>query len=104
MQSAGNLLATTLTVQPGVLGPPPLRPYANTSGGVLPSLPKQKGQNPLPSMRTLSRTKSVGRLARSVEMMTQRPVIGSFLSSGNYSPTSPIDCRKNNSFVVPVAT
>src|SRR5579862_3691608 len=31
-----------------------------------------------------SRTKSVGRLARSVEMMTQRPTIGSFLSSGNY--------------------
>ena len=28
--------------------------------------------------------KSVGRFARSVEMMTQRPTIGSFLSSGNY--------------------
>src|ERR1700722_5622064 len=31
-----------------------------------------------------SRTKSVGRLARSVEIITQRPTIGSFLSSGNY--------------------
>src|ERR1700758_4284828 len=30
-----------------------------------------------------SRTKSVGRLARSVEIITQRPTIGSFLSSGN---------------------
>src|SRR5947208_8896832 len=29
-----------------------------------------------------SRAKSVGRLARSVEMITQRPVTGSFLSSG----------------------
>jgi len=29
-----------------------------------------------------SRTKSVGRFARSVEMITQRPTIGSFLSSG----------------------
>ena len=26
-------------VQPGVLGPPPLRPYAKTSGGVFYSLP-----------------------------------------------------------------
>src|ERR1700735_2982906 len=31
-----------------------------------------------------SRTKSVGRFARSVEIITQRPTIGSFLSSGNY--------------------
>src|ERR1700688_4895343 len=31
-----------------------------------------------------SRTKSVRRLARSVEIITQRPTIGSFLSSGNY--------------------
>jgi hypothetical protein len=29
-----------------------------------------------------SREKSLGRLDRSVEMMTQRPVMGSFLSSG----------------------
>src|SRR5579859_3422215 len=31
-----------------------------------------------------SRTKSVGRFARSVEIITHRPTIGSFLSSGNY--------------------
>ena len=36
------------------------------------------GKSPVPLMRTLSRTKSDGRLARSVEMITQRPVIGSF--------------------------
>src|SRR5271156_7017887 len=36
----------------------------------------------LPLMCTLSRTKSVGRLPRSVEMMTQRPVMGSLRSSG----------------------
>ena len=36
----------------------------------------------LPVIFTLSRTKSVGRLARSVEMMTQRPVMGSLRSSG----------------------
>src|SRR5579885_3063482 len=33
-------------------------------------------------MRTASRVKSVGRFARSVDMMTQRPTMGSFLSSG----------------------
>jgi hypothetical protein len=31
---------------------------------------------------TLSRKKSLGRLPRSVEMITQRPVIGSFRNSG----------------------
>ena len=40
-------------------------------------------------MRTLSRMKSVGRLARSVEMITQRPVIGSLRSSGNESSSAP---------------
>ncbi len=37
--SAGNLLGTTRTRQPGVLGPTPLRPYAKISGGVLSSWP-----------------------------------------------------------------
>src|SRR5580698_11017015 len=32
----------------------------------------------------VSRKKSVGRLARSVEIITQRPTIGSFLKSGTY--------------------
>src|SRR5205807_3960999 len=45
------------------------------------SLPGQNGQNP-PFILMGSRAKSVGRLARSVEMITQRPVTGSFLSSG----------------------
>src|SRR5271154_6772634 len=39
----------------------------------------------LPLMCTLSRTKSIGRLPRSVEMMTQRPVMGSLRSSGKTS-------------------
>jgi hypothetical protein len=34
---------------------------------------------------TLSRRKSDGLLARSVEIMTHRPVMGSFLNSGNAS-------------------
>ena len=49
--------------------------------GVLLSLPGQNGQKP-PFIFTGSRLKSVGRLARSVEMMTQRPTIGSLRSSG----------------------
>src|SRR5271155_5358180 len=36
-------------------------------------------------MCTLSRTKSIGRLPRSVEMMTQRPVMESLRSSGKTS-------------------
>jgi hypothetical protein len=32
---------------------------------------------------TLSRKKSIGRFPRSVEIITQRPVIGSFRNSGN---------------------
>src|SRR4029078_9110707 len=44
---------------------------------------EQKGQNPR-LILTASRAKSVGRLARSVEMMTQRPTMGSLRSSGNY--------------------
>ncbi len=43
------------------------------------------GQIPTPLITTLSRKKSVGRLARSVEMITHRPVMGSFLNSGNDS-------------------
>src|ERR1700758_3379037 len=87
MPKAGNLLGTTRTVQPGVSrcgGGPPFGfgRYAWISGGVLASFPGQKGQNP-PLIFIFSRTKSVGRLARSVEMITQRPTIGSFLSSGN---------------------
>src|SRR5579871_843176 len=39
----------------------------------------------MPLISTLSRRKSLGRLARSVEMMTHLPVMGSFLSSGKHS-------------------
>src|SRR3984957_20598948 len=44
-----------------------------------------KGANP-PFNFTFSRAKSVGRLARSVEIITQRPTIGSFLNSGTQEP------------------
>src|SRR5258708_25806657 len=55
------------------------------SGGVLPSAPGQKGQFLGPVTRTLSRRKSEGRFPRSVEMMTQRPVMGSLRNSGKAS-------------------
>src|ERR1700704_6282781 len=82
MPRAGNLLGTTRKFQPATSGRTfsPGR-YARISGGVVFSLPGQNGQNP-PFMATRSRKKSPGRLERSVEMITQRPVTGSFLSSG----------------------
>src|ERR1700732_4753393 len=85
MPSAGKRFGTTRIFQPGVLAPPPLRPYTRISGGVLPSAPGQKGQFFGPVTRTLTRRKSVGRLPRSVEMMTQRPVMGSLRNSGKAS-------------------
>src|SRR5208283_6013154 len=81
MPRAGNLLGTTRTVQPCESRPAPLGRYARTSGGVLFSLPGQNGQNP-PLIFTDSRTKSVGRLERSVDMMTHRPTMGSLRNSG----------------------
>src|SRR5260370_31370102 len=85
MTSAGKRLGTTRMFQPGVLAPPPLRPYTRISGGVLLSAPGQKGQFLGPVTRTLSRRKSEGRFPRSVEMMTQRPVMGSLRNSGKAS-------------------
>src|ERR1035438_2330975 len=79
--NAGNLLGTTRTVHPCESRPAPLGRYASTSGGVLFSCPGQNGQKP-PLSFTDSRTKSVGRLERSVEMMTHRPTMGSLRSSG----------------------
>src|SRR5271167_1126375 len=79
--SAGNLFGTTRTVQPSVSLEALLGRYARTSWGVLLSLPGQNGQKP-PFIFTGSRLKSVGRLARSVEIMTHRPTIGSFRNSG----------------------
>src|ERR1051326_3876718 len=42
----------------------------------------------------LCRTKSFGRFCRSVEMTTQRPVIGSFLSSGIERVLNHLDIRR----------
>src|ERR1700687_3636550 len=82
MPSAGNLFGTTRMLQPGVLPPPPLRPYTRISGGVLASFPAQNGQFFASLATTLSRRKSLGRFPRSVEMITHRPVIGSLRNSG----------------------
>src|SRR5205823_2930482 len=80
--SAGNLFGTTRTSQPGVFGALPFWRYAITSGGVSDSWPGQNGHPSFPSAVTRSKTKSLGRFCRSVEMMTQRPVTGSLRSSG----------------------
>src|SRR5262245_16775435 len=80
MRSAGNLLGTTRYDHPGVLGGLPGARPARISGGVLSSWPAQNTQ--LVSFgRTGSGPKSVGRRPRSPEMITQRPTMGSFLSS-----------------------
>src|SRR3954469_7158411 len=84
--SAGNLLGTTRTRHPGesfgAAGPPAAEGrYPRISGGVFDSLPGQNGQNP-PLILNDSREKSEGRRERSVEMMTQRPVMGSLRRSG----------------------
>jgi hypothetical protein len=50
------------------------------SGGVLSSLPGQKGQNPL-LIGFLGTLKSEGLLPLSVEIITHRPVTGSLRSS-----------------------
>src|SRR6059036_3934065 len=78
---AGNLLGTTRTFQPGVFGASCPGRQAYTSGGVLSSLPGQKGQNVIARPGEAG-AKLVGRRLRSVEMMTQRPTTGSFRSSG----------------------
>src|SRR5581483_9910273 len=59
-------------------------------GGVLNSRPEQNGQCALPCGTLGWREKSVGRFARSVAMITQRPVIGSLRSSGNDDPPGPL--------------
>src|SRR6185369_2481771 len=69
-------------VPAGAVGPLPLWRNASTSGGVICSRPVQKGQNCSPITVGRSRRKSLGRLRRSVEIITQRPVTASFLSSG----------------------
>src|ERR1043166_6638233 len=81
-RSAGNLFGTTRRSQPGAFGPLPFCRYARTSGGVIDSCPGQNGQCSRPMTSARCSTKSFGRFCRSVETTTQRPVIGSFLSSG----------------------
>ena len=52
----------------------------------LPLIPRAEGdRKAVPLITTLSRIKSTGRRARSVEIITQRPVIGSRRSSGKHS-------------------
>src|SRR5262245_32407194 len=80
--SAGNLFGTTRRSHPGPLGPLPLLRKASTSGGVICSRPVQNGQYCSPMTAGRSSRKSLGRFRRSVEMITQRPVTASFLSSG----------------------
>src|SRR5882724_1204350 len=96
MPSAGNLFDITRTFQPSLLRDPSLLGRkARISGGVLLSLPGQKGQKLPPLATTRSRVKSPGRLERSVEMMTQRPVTESFLSSGTSRYlTTDFDCDR----------
>jgi hypothetical protein len=55
---------------------------ANISGGVPASLPSQNGQGALLWGAGAGGLKSLGRLARSLAMITHRPNIGSFLNSG----------------------
>src|SRR5262245_22879107 len=81
IRSAGNLFGTTRYVQPGVLGRLSGGRPARTSGGVWCSWPSQNAHI-VARGRTGSVTKSEGRRARSVAMMTQRPTTGSFRSSG----------------------
>src|SRR3989442_2353559 len=91
MRRAGNLLDTTRTVHPGVLGAVPGARIAKISGGVCASLPSQNGQRSLSLASTASCLKSVGRAARSVAMMTQRREIGSLRNSGTEAPPRKIE-------------
>src|SRR5262245_18789877 len=84
MRSAGNFLGTTRYVQPGPSAQEARTRPDRISDGVCASFPGQKGQV---RGSTLA-SKSDGRWARSVAMITQRPTTGSFLSSGN-GPTRP---------------
>jgi hypothetical protein len=55
------------------------------SGGVVYSLPGQKGQNP-PFFRCEGDMKSVGLFPLSIDIMTHLPTIGSFRNSGIFPP------------------
>ena len=74
------LIGTTRSDQPALFASEPLR-YARISGGVWLSFPSQNGQKP-PDFSTLCLPFINGRRALSVDIITHRPVTGSFLSSG----------------------
>src|SRR5512134_2560931 len=78
---AGYLFGTTRTLQPGEFGLPPPGRRAVISGGVFSSFPSQKGQKAPAFGISLSDWKSVGRLLRSVAMITHRRWMGSWRSS-----------------------
>src|SRR5215468_3701058 len=82
MRSAGNWVGTTRRDHPGVLGLVSGGRRARISAGVRASCPGQNAQRPPVPRPAGAGTKSDGRRARSVEMMTQRPTTGSFRSSG----------------------
>src|SRR5512145_1461125 len=85
MRRAGNLLGTTRRDQFGSFAAPDGR-KAKISGGVIRSLPGHRGQ--IPSLRSVfSVGNSWGLFARSVEMMTHRPTMGSLRSSVMRPPT-----------------
>src|SRR2546428_1847684 len=88
--SAGNLFGTMRYVQPGPFGSLPGRRSAKISGGVWASWPSQNAHADTRG-RTGSATKSDGRRARSVAMMTQRPTTGSLRSSGIALAVLPLD-------------
>src|SRR5690242_1073961 len=84
-ESAANLLGTTRTCQ-GELPPAGTR---KTSGGVLSSLPGQNGQDSTKAAGVLGtslRASSLGRLARSVAIMTHSFVKKFCRSSGIGTP------------------
>jgi len=73
-----------------VFGAVPEGLNAIISVGVVYSLPGQNGQKP-PFFFWDGETKSVGLFPRSIEIITQRPDMGSFLSSDILPPLS---CEK----------
>ena len=78
----GKLIRDDAQVPAGTVGMSCRRGDATSSSrGVICSCPSQNGQPSSGVMATDSSWKSERRLLRSVEMMTQRPVTGSFLSS-----------------------
>jgi hypothetical protein len=76
----------TRNLHPGVFGLVSGGLKAIISGGVVYSLPWQNGQNPPFFLWEEGEIKSVGLLPLSIEIITQRPVIGSLLSSDTYHP------------------